>query len=96
MLQRQYVYVASVCFSFFKSMLQVYFLDVAYVAVAVHICCTGMFQMFHMFQTYVTVSASCFMYFHWQARNECRRRWSLRAPACVAATCILRRMQQHA
>jgi hypothetical protein len=31
----------------------VFYLDVAYVAVAIHICCKRMFQMFHLFQTYV-------------------------------------------
>jgi hypothetical protein len=37
----------------FKRMLQVFYLDVAYVALAIHVCCKCMFQMFHLFQTYV-------------------------------------------
>jgi hypothetical protein len=66
MLQWLYTYVVNVCFkcfSFFKSMLQVFYLDVAYVAVAIHICDTRMFQMFHLFQTYVATSASCYKCF---------------------------------
>jgi hypothetical protein len=42
----------SKCFSCFRRMLQVFYLDVAYVLVAIHICCKPMFQMFHLFQTY--------------------------------------------
>jgi hypothetical protein len=34
-------------------MLQVFYLDVAYVAIAIHICCKHIFQMFHLFQMYV-------------------------------------------
>jgi hypothetical protein len=34
-------------------MLQVFYVNVAYVAVAIHICCKRMLQMFHIFQTYV-------------------------------------------
>jgi hypothetical protein len=44
------MYVASVCFkyfSYFRRMLQVFYLDITYVAVAIHICCKRMFQMFH-------------------------------------------------
>jgi hypothetical protein len=66
-------YVASVCFKCFdcfKHMLQVFYLDIAYVAVAIHVCskCFTCFKpmlqvfhldivyvaMLHMFQTYVT------------------------------------------
>jgi hypothetical protein len=46
MLQWLYTYVASVCFKcfiYFKRMLQVFYLDVAYVAVAIDICCNRMF-----------------------------------------------------
>jgi hypothetical protein len=34
-------------------MLQVFYVDVAYVLVAIHICCKWLFKMFHLFQTYV-------------------------------------------
>jgi hypothetical protein len=49
-------YVASVyfkCFSCFKSMLQVFYLNVAYIAMAIDVCCKCMFQMFQLFETYV-------------------------------------------
>jgi hypothetical protein len=39
-------------------MLQMFYLDVAYVVVAIHICCKCMFQMFHLFHTYL---AECYM-----------------------------------
>ena len=42
------VYVLNV-FSCFKHMLQVFYLNVAYVAVATHICCKRMFQILHLF-----------------------------------------------
>jgi len=48
-----YTYVASVCFkcfSYFKHMLQVFYLDVAYVAMAIHVCWKCMFQMFQLFK----------------------------------------------
>jgi hypothetical protein len=41
----------------FGRMLQVFYLDAAYIS---HICCKHMFQMFHLFQSYVVVSVSCF------------------------------------
>jgi hypothetical protein len=50
------MYVAIVCykcFSYFKCMLRVFYLDIAYVALAIHICCKCMFQMFQLFQTYI-------------------------------------------
>ena len=53
MLQCLYAYVASVClkcFSYFQTYVAMVYLDVAYVALAIHICCKRMFQ---MFQTYV-------------------------------------------
>jgi hypothetical protein len=34
-------------------MLQVFYLDVLYVAMAIHVCCKCMFQTFHLFQMYV-------------------------------------------
>jgi hypothetical protein len=51
MLQWLYTYVASVyskCFTFFIRMLQVFYLDVAYVTVVIHICCKHMFELFHL------------------------------------------------
>jgi hypothetical protein len=46
MLHWLYTYVASVCFKYFscfKHMFQVFYLDVAYVAVTIHIFCNRMF-----------------------------------------------------
>jgi hypothetical protein len=40
-------------------MLQVFYLYIAYIAVAIHIYCKRVFQMFHLFQTYVTANSSC-------------------------------------
>jgi hypothetical protein len=52
--------VANVCFMCFKGMLQIFYidvedvdLDVAHVAMVIHICCKNLFKMFHLFQTYV-------------------------------------------
>jgi hypothetical protein len=56
MLQWLYTYVASVCFkcfTCFKCMLQVFYLGAAYVALAIHVRCKCMFEMFQLFQTYV-------------------------------------------
>jgi hypothetical protein len=49
MLHWLYTYVASVCFkcfNCFKRMLQMFCLDVAYVAVPIHICCKHILQVF--------------------------------------------------
>jgi hypothetical protein len=46
MLQWLEMYVSNVCFkwfSYFRHILQVFYLDIAYVAVAIHICCKRMF-----------------------------------------------------
>jgi hypothetical protein len=41
-------------------MLQVFYLDVAYIALVVYECCKCIFQMFQLFQTYVaSVLSSC-------------------------------------
>jgi hypothetical protein len=64
------VHVAKVyfkCFRCFRGMLQVFHinvakvdLDVAHVAIAIHVCCKSLFNMFHLFQTYVaTVLSGC-------------------------------------
>jgi hypothetical protein len=59
MLQWLYTCVASVCFKclcFFKRMLQVFHLYVAYVATVVHICCKCVFQMLQVFH----LNVACF------------------------------------
>ena len=56
-------HVASVCFSCFRRILQIIYLDVAFVAVTIHICCKYMFRMFHLFQMYVPASASYYKCF---------------------------------
>jgi hypothetical protein len=48
--------VCSKCFIRFRCMLQVFYLDIAYVVAALHICCMCMFQIFQM---YVAASVSC-------------------------------------
>jgi hypothetical protein len=69
-LQLLHTYVASVCskyFIYFRRILQVFHLgvakidlDVAFVAMATHVCCICTFQIFHLFQMYVTsVSSRC-------------------------------------
>jgi hypothetical protein len=55
MLQWLYMYVSNVS-AVFKRMLQMFYLNVAYVAVVIHICCKRMFQMFYLF---IAASASC-------------------------------------
>jgi hypothetical protein len=48
MLQWLYTYVSSIwskCFTCFRRILQVFYLDVAYVAVVIHICCKCMFHL---------------------------------------------------
>jgi hypothetical protein len=45
MLQWLYIYIASVCFkcfSYSKRMLQVFYIDVVYIALPIHICCKCM------------------------------------------------------
>jgi hypothetical protein len=70
MLQWLYTYFASICFkcfTYFRRVLHVFYLDVAYVAVAIHISCMSMFQMFHMLQTYIPIvvaNALCCKSFH--------------------------------
>ena len=62
-----YTHVSSVCFRCFKLMLQLFHLNVAYIAMAIHTCSKHIhillwlytcfkhiFQLFHLFQTYVT------------------------------------------
>jgi hypothetical protein len=70
--------VFSKCFIYFKRMLEVFYLCCiycsdytyilrwlyTYVAVAIHICYKRMFQMFHLFQTYVVGSAFVLQVFH--------------------------------
>jgi hypothetical protein len=47
------------CFSYFKRMLQMFYLDVEYVALDIHVCCKCMFQVFYLFQTYIATNALC-------------------------------------
>jgi energy-converting hydrogenase Eha subunit C len=49
---------AGVCFSgvCFIRMLHVFYLDIAYVAMAIHVCCKYIFQMFQLFH----LNAACF------------------------------------
>jgi hypothetical protein len=72
--QSLYMYVASIyskCFIYFRHMLQVFYLNVAYVAVdityvtvAIHVCCKRMFQIFHLLHTYVVESSFMLQVFH--------------------------------
>jgi hypothetical protein len=60
MSQWLYTYVANVCskcFTCFRRMLQVFYLDVAYAAVVIYICCKHMFQLFRMLQQVRLVSS---------------------------------------
>jgi hypothetical protein len=53
MLQWLYTYVASICFKWFicfRRMLQVFYLDVAYVTVAIHLYCNCIFKYFTCFK----------------------------------------------
>jgi hypothetical protein len=44
-------------------MLQVFYLYVSYVTMAIHVCCKYMFQMFHLLQTYIaSVLSGCLIY----------------------------------
>jgi hypothetical protein len=63
-----YTYVCSVCFKYFRLMLQVFYLnvaevdlDVAYVAKVIHEYFKCMFQIFHLFQ--IHVASVSFAYF---------------------------------
>ena len=61
-LQLLYMCVASVCFkcfSYFRGILLVFYLNVIYVAMPINICYTIMFPMFHMFRMYVNVLSKC-------------------------------------
>jgi hypothetical protein len=58
MFQWLYTYVASVCFkcfSCFKRMLQVFYLDIAYGALAIYLCCKCMFKCFSCFKRMLQV-----------------------------------------
>jgi hypothetical protein len=48
------------CFSCLKRILQVFYMDVVYVAQAIHVCCKCIFQMFQLFRMYVaSVLSGC-------------------------------------
>ena len=66
-------HVASVtfkCFTYFRGMLQVFYIDVAkvdrdvaYVAMVVHVCCKLLFSVFHiLFLTYVASVFICMLH----------------------------------
>jgi hypothetical protein len=50
-----HTYVAYVSSGYYKNRF-----DVAYVAMAIHVCCKCMFQMFQLFQTYVASVLSAY------------------------------------
>jgi hypothetical protein len=59
-------------------MLQKLILDVAYVAIAIYTCCKPMFQLFRVFQTFVSnISSECF-----KSRSWC-------CTCCSGYTCML-------
>jgi hypothetical protein len=56
-LQSIYTYIASVCFNCFKRMLQVFYLDIAYVGVAIYVCCNS--QCFTCFRPMLLCLSGC-------------------------------------
>jgi hypothetical protein len=54
-LQWLYTYVASVCFI---CMLQMFYIDITYVVVAIYVCCKCMFQIFYLYVAYI--SSGCY------------------------------------
>jgi hypothetical protein len=59
-------HVVSICFRCFRNMLQVFYMDVikvdrdvAYVAMAIHVCFKCMFQMFYLFSD---ICCKCFIW----------------------------------
>ena len=61
-LQRYVANIYSKCFICFRRVLQVFYLDIAYIVVSIHKWSKRMFQMLHMFQLYVAASVSCCKY----------------------------------
>jgi hypothetical protein len=78
--QRYVARVYSKCLIYFRCMLQVFYLDVAYVAVAIHICWKRMLHMFHLFQLYMLQK-----YFMLQVRTT-GVSWCRRGPQGQAAS----------
>jgi hypothetical protein len=77
-------------------MLQMLYLDITYVTVAMHIRCKRMFQMFHLFQTYV---AECFilqMFSLADSIRSSRRRMQSRAAKKQQATRSSKRLRVRA
>jgi hypothetical protein len=50
MLQWLYTYIVNVCFKFFVCMLQLFYLDIAYIAVAIHVFCKCISKYFICFR----------------------------------------------
>jgi hypothetical protein len=89
-LQWLYAYVISVCskcFTYFRHMLQVFYLNVTYVAVAIHICCKRMFQFvlscFNMLQQVLL-----------STRSDSRARMRCTHQASAAYLCRADKLQQ--
>ena len=58
--------ICSRCFTCFKGTLQVFRMDVANVAMAIHVCFKSLFKMFNPFQTYVAnVLSRCCICWKW-------------------------------
>ena len=57
--------VSDICFKYYLDVAKVD-LDVAYVEMAIYACCKSMFQVFHVFETYVvSVSSGCYNMLLW-------------------------------
>jgi hypothetical protein len=93
MFQLLYTYVASAyskCFICIRHMMQVFYLDVSYVAVAIHICCKRMLQMFHLFQMYVlevlhvVILVDAGSKYMWRrSPHERQAKWAWMVPTCI-------------
>jgi hypothetical protein len=74
-------------FQLFHTHVALFYLDVAYVAVAIYIiCCKRMFQIFHLFQTYVAASSlccKCFMSKRWKRTQMEVVPWPQAVPTCA-------------
>jgi hypothetical protein len=103
MLHWLYTYVASVCFkcfSCFKRVLQVFYLDVAYVVMAIHICCKRMFVNISFVSDYVAPNALCCKCCMTRRVKWAQTAWSLgharSEEGATAPTCMRRRMRTAA
>jgi hypothetical protein len=82
-----YTYVASVCskcFNCFRLMLQVFYLDVAYVTVAIHICCKAyVLNVSHVSNVFCS---KCFMLQVFSLVGEGSEHWQRQSPHACAVT----------